>query len=218
MVRSMLLFSLIFLIGCSSHWSGKKGSGVVTTQSREIEAFEKLEFAGAGNIDLVVGGETHLEVVADDNLLEDIVTEVVDGVLKINFKESLAPSQTIQFKIITDQLNSLQIAGSSRSVITGIESENFDISIAGSADIECSGIAEKTTIDIAGAGSIKALDLTSRYAKLSISGSGSVEINAVDELGVSIAGSGKVRYTGSPTISQSIAGVGSVKAKENEED
>lgn len=64
-----------------------KGSGNVTTKSRSVNGdFKSIEVSNA--IDLVVeqADKTEIKVVADDNLQNDIITKVENGVLIISCK------------------------------------------------------------------------------------------------------------------------------------
>lgn len=106
----------------------------------------------------------------------------------------------------------LDIAGSGSMRVNGhLEMDgDLDCDIAGSGDMNIDGDANEVSIDIAGSGDFKGLDLRVKEAEISIAGSGDVSIHAEEELSVNIAGSGDVEYVGEPNIKQRINGSGSI--------
>ncbi len=189
---------------------GIPGSGVAATETRQVESFDAVEFAGSGDLKIVCGKEPSLEVTADDNLLELIETNVVDGVLQIAFTENVAPKTTPTFVITTQQLERVELAGAATCEISDLDVDSFEVKMAGSAKVTVSGVAEAVDLGIAGSGKVDMEDLVARRVEVDIAGSGSVAINVIDSLNVSVAGSGSVKYYGDPEVSQSIMGSGAV--------
>ena len=94
-----------------------------------------------------------------------------------------------------------------------LSSLNLEIYGAGSATLE--GSAEKLSVYISGAGSIKGYGMTVGDAAIKMSGAGSAEVNVTGILDVSINGTGSVTYKGTPTeVKQNIEGLGSIQAAE----
>jgi len=60
---------------------------------------------------------------------------------------------------------------------------------------------------------VDAAELQTKRAKVGVTGSGEVVVNASDELDATVTGSGTVEYVGSPKLSTSIFGSGSVEQK-----
>lgn len=210
-VSGLALCCALLISGCQFFDAGVKGSGVITNQNRQVDEFSSVSFSGGGKIDIVIGETPSLEIECDDNLLELLVTEVVDGRLKIRPSENIQPTSGINVKIVTKNLEDISIAGSGDCRIDGLDEETFTIDIAGSGSVVCMGTASVQKVRIAGSGEIVNDQLTSRKVEVKIAGSGEVRVNAIEELSVSIAGSGTVEYIGSPKISQSIAGSGEIK-------
>ena len=69
-------------------------------------------------------------------------------------------------------------------------------SIEGSGDIELTGRADEHTLEIDGSGNFDGQDFETERARVSISGSGDVEVFVTGELDAEISGSGEIRYTG----------------------
>jgi hypothetical protein len=221
-------------------WGNKetiKGSGEVTSESRDVGAFDGIAAVGAFKIYIRQADSHKLEIKADKNLLPYLETRVVDSskgrTLEIGPKKgvSFSTSNTPELSISMAQLRSIAVAGSGlvkvdamktgavEASIAGsgdiqfseLTSEKLGLRVAGSGDISAKGRTGQLNVSIAGSGDVKATDTVAEEVKISISGSGDARVNAVKKLEVKIAGSGDVGYLGSPEISSSVAGSGKVR-------
>jgi hypothetical protein len=203
---------MMVLCGCHLLPKGVPGSGKINVENREVGSFNEISFAGAGDLEIAVGpGNARCEIECDDNLLEYIQTEVVDGRLKIWTSRSISPTKGVYARIGAEKLSKLNISGSCETEITGLNEDSFEVTASGSGKIHCEGVAPSFKAVLVGSGSLESTDLQSENVALQISGSGSAGVQANKILKVQIAGSGDVRYVGSPEVHQSIAGSGSVQ-------
>ncbi len=100
MKRSILILALLALgiqTANAQWWSGSKkikGNGNEKTETRKVSTYDQVELEGSMNVKLVAGTEGVLEVQAEENLLEYILTEVSGDELKISTKKgyNLDPS------------------------------------------------------------------------------------------------------------------------------
>lgn len=90
---------------------------------------------------------------------------------------------------------------------------SFDFTINGAGDIEITGEAEKSTMQINGAASIGAFDLRTTNSELVINGAGACNVYATDTLDASINGVGEVVYDGDPKTVNKSSGIGSIKER-----
>ncbi|HMP80981.1 MAG TPA: head GIN domain-containing protein [Pirellulaceae bacterium] len=208
-----LIISLGLVSGCGFVFrmaGSVSGSGNVISESRDVEDFDRISFAGSGTLTIVVGQPTAIELKCDDNLLPLIRTEVKDGTLHIYPDQPIMPTDDLRIDISTEQLKRFALAGSCKATIDALDSKRLELAISGSGNITCQGTAEELAIEIAGSGDVNCFELASRTVQVSIAGSGEVSVHALDRLKVRIAGSGRVRYEGNPTVEQQIAGSGSI--------
>lgn len=215
LMRAVLLGTLLFAVSGCSVWiqigGGVPGSGIIVSESRSIDEFDKISFAGAGSVTVVVGSTASLELECDDNLLEFIRTEVVDGTLHIHTDQPIAPTERLKVRATALHFERLAIAGSCQAQLQGIDTARLELSITGSGKVHSDGVAETLVIEVAGSGDVECAELTAKNVQVRITGSGDAVVNALDDLTVNIAGSGRVRYLGSPQISQRVAGSGKVQ-------
>jgi hypothetical protein len=207
----ILLAGCLIQTGSSCSFMGIAGSGVQKTETRSVPDFKGISTAGSVDVTAKVGAPTHVEVSADDNLLQYVTTEVKDGTLHIGMKSgSYRFTRGLKVAITTPELDKVSIAGSSDVDVSGLQGAHFAASIAGSGDLHARGHVDTLEASVAGSGDLKLSELESRDAKVSIAGSGDARVNATQSLEIKIAGSGDVRYRGDPKVKQSIAGSGSV--------
>jgi len=211
-----------------------RGSGVLTTQDRDVSDFYSIALSGQGTIIIDQTGKESLKVTAEDNLIDRIETAVVGNVLKIELKKerffwSFWPTKKIEYHISVDDLNQIVINGSGtietdslkaqglsiriRGSGNGdmkIEAADLWINISGSGKLVMSGYTQNQTVNINGSGNYESEELESEHGAITINGSGKAVVEAVDELVVNINGNGNIKYLGDPMIDQQISGSGKV--------
>ncbi len=150
------------------------------------------------------------EIQCDDNLLELIKTEVVDGELQIELlgTSRISPTKGLQLEISAPNVTQLKLSGSTRSSIVGLDQAAFDVALAGSHNLDCAGQVESAQFESAGSCKILAAELKTKSTSIELAGSGTAEVHASDKLSVEIAGSGKVLYLGEPVCQPEHRGLG----------
>ena len=66
----------------------RKGNGFLVTKERSIEHFDALKVSGSFNVEMTSSRKNQLSIYNDENLIEDIITEVKDGTLIIRTKKN----------------------------------------------------------------------------------------------------------------------------------
>jgi len=215
-----------------------RGSGVMTSETRQVNDFERVDLSGVGTIYITQGNEETLTIEAENNILTEIESTVRNGTLTIGFGDQnwpdiVQPTEPIKYYLTLKELTGLNISGAGRVEIDDLDTTQLDINSSGAGDIEineliakdlnvvlsgagsCKIIGGEVTdqnITISGAGNHKASDLQSQVTNVSVSGMGSVEVWVLDALDVGISGAGNVEYYGSPSVSQDISGAGRVES------
>ena len=187
-----------------------QGSGVAATENREVEDFHSIELSGSGVVHITCGQEPSLSITVDDNLLELFKTDVKEGVLEIYPEKGFRSTVGAVFVITTNELKSIKSSGSGTFNVSGVASDDFKYSVAGSGKFTADGEVKNLEIEIAGSGKVELAELAAQKVSIGIAGSGRGLVNASESLDVSIAGSGKIEYIGSPEVSKDVAGSGKV--------
>jgi hypothetical protein len=222
----------LFLSTCGA---GVRGSGNVTSESRDVSDFDEVVLEGIGNLTIQQTGSETLTIEAEDNIIPYLKTEVEGDRLVIGVEDNttINSSEPINYRLTVKDLNALTLSGSGNIATTAISTDELALTVSGSGNIgapdtstdelqvelsgsgsvRAAGKTDSQDIDIPGSGSYDAEDLESRETEIDLGGSGRATVNVSDELDVRISGSGSVEYSGDPTVSQDISGSGNVRQR-----
>lgn len=241
-VLALLVVGMLNIFGLFNY-EGIELSGNIVTEEREVSDFDQISLSGVGNLIITQGEEEGLTVEADENLMEIIITEVVNDKLEIKYKKQglfgvfgfvNLFTDDINFRVSVKDLESINISGSGSAISDNIVTDDLSITISGSADIDMNvevdnlttktsgsgnltitGTADRQEVKISGSGKYYGQDLVSREADINTSGSARVEVDVSEKLDVSISGSGSVYYTGDASIGKSsISGSGKIEKRD----
>jgi hypothetical protein len=197
-----------------------KGSGDITKETRNLDNFTGVTTSTAIDIYLTQGDKFEVVVEADDNLIDYIVTDVDDGVLKVRFKKGFNVTWSKK-KIVHVTMKEIDLikASSAGDVIgqTPIKAEGLkirtssagdvkievyaktlDLATSSSGDITLMGEADYVEASTSSAGDIKAFELTVKEADVKASSAGDVKITVTDRLYARASSAGDIQYRGNP--------------------
>jgi hypothetical protein len=213
----VLLIVGLLATGCEGTvpFGGLRGSGDLITESRPVGGFDEIVVLGSGNVVVDVDGSESLEIEAEDNIIEFLTTEVVNGRLELGVESGklLSPSRDITYTITASQLKAVTINGSGNIAATGIDTDTFEVTISGSGDVEPAGTSNHLQVTISGSGRFDGTALESATGDVEVSGSGNVVVNVTDELTVRVSGSGDVEYIGDPNLNSRVSGSGDISRR-----
>lgn len=212
------------------------GSGPVVSEQRNISNYTAIDLQLNATIHYTEADSFSMEIIAQQNVLNEISTDVHDGnlVIRLPWDTKIISYSAITINIAAPAVSDFTVSGSGNIYSNNtLHVLNSDFNISGSGKIEMASI-ETNDIDIriSGSGKLVVNGGTSTSAALTISGSGNVDIEnvrceqvevntsgsgdaivfAANTLDVKISGSGKVYYAGNPTITKSISGSGKLIA------
>jgi carbon monoxide dehydrogenase subunit G len=206
-----LALVMLLLNGC--HWVGVHGNGKVTTDTRVVANFTKMEADGAFTINWIPGPAS-LKITTDSNLLEYIRTDVSDDRLRIEWIKPLKGTRGIKVEVTSPSLSRVTLNGAVKLTASNLSGPEFYLDANGATKATLTGNVNAMSGEMNGASKLEAEALVTRAMELSISGAGKASVNATEALKVSISGAGKVTYSGNPTVSKEINGAGSVRKRE----
>ena len=141
-------------------------------ETRNVAEFTKISFATSGNLYLIQGNTQSVVLEGDD--LDEYKTEVSGGRLKIGRKSNNWSwnNRKIDVYITIKKLEGLSVSGSGEvHGQTKFTTDELDLSVSGSGDIELDVDADEIETGISGSGKVK-LSGNVGYHSVSISGSG----------------------------------------------
>lgn len=206
-----LALVLLLLNGC--HWVGEQGNGKITSDTRPVEEFTRLEVDGAFTIDWS-RGPAALKITTDENLLEYIRTRQEGDKLRIDWIKPLKGTRGIKVHVSSAVLTRTQLNGAVRMTANDLSGTEFYLEANGASRVKLAGKVNAMSGEMNGASRLDAEGLATRAMELTINGAGRADVNASEVLKVEISGAGKVTYSGDPKISQEINGAGKVRKRD----
>jgi len=200
-----------------------KASSKRDVQDRHLSGFHAIEISGSYDVYITQGSSESVKVEAPADIMDHVITEVEDGVLKVHNKNESGWNwggwnghKKIAVYVTATSLNKLDVSGSgdaffkdgltagdmkikvsgSGDVSGKLDVKTLDCSISGSGDMKLSGHAESANVSVSGSGDYEAKGLATVNTAVHVSGSGDAGVNVSTNLEASVSGSGDVSYTG----------------------
>ena len=216
-----LFFSglLIILAGCNNSSSINEpdtitGSGRLVIQERKVDECTGINLRYAGNVYIKQDSVQSILVEADDNIINNVVTQGTDGILSVGLTNGNYSNVTVKIHISLKSIENLTIQGAGNITIQNqLISSRLDCIINGAGDIYLVGSSNSLNCIINGAGNINAFDFVAGSCRVKIIGTGNCYVHAKESLDALITGVGNIIYAGDPgTVSSSVTGVGNISS------
>ena len=114
--------------------------------------------------------------------------------------------------VVLPEVTGLRVKGAGKVVYRGFRQQELGLEISGSGDVDLEGIADRLEAEISGSGEVSAFGLTTKVAKLRVSGSGDIRATVTDSVRARVSGSGKIKVAGNPAEKDTdVSGSGKIK-------
>lgn len=175
-----------------------QGAGGVETELRPVAPFDRVRSSLMADVVVRVGHSVRVQVEAQTNLLEHIVTEVRDGELVLEMQTgSYTSVRPMRVEVDLPNLTALHLSGHGDVDVAGVDTVYFRLHHSGMGDVEIQGTARTLDLDLSGHGNVRidgvsADDLTLRHTgmgdvriagateKMALNGSGHGNLDLVD--------------------------------------
>ena len=212
-----------------------KGDGNVTTENRSISSFNSIQVSSALKVIYTQSSEYKLEVVADDNLIGYIKTEINGDELQIDIKDQKCFKKITQAEIHVSgpTINRIEVSGASIfETANSIISPGLTMEISGASKININGQLAMVTaklsgaskadlagnsnlinIESSGASEFNSNNLIANSAFINFSGASFGNIYVHSALNATLSGASKLNYYGNPTVNSNLSGASSINKK-----
>ncbi|MCK5572924.1 MAG: DUF2807 domain-containing protein [Bacteroidetes bacterium] len=192
-------FCMILLFGCNknntvtSDGSRVDGVGDLVAITVDVPVFHSISDIAMTDITVTKGSPQRVVLRAQQNILDILRHEVVDGTLRLSFPDNVSvhTTKSIEAEITVPELRSIEDIGAADVTLSGDAQGNLNVSIIGVGNVAAYGLEVDT-------------------CSVSITGTGNVFVRVNQLLNVIITGTGNVFFRGSPTIASSITGTGRI--------
>lgn len=211
------------------------GNGHVAEESRDVRGFNSLKVSNGLDVIISQNDNEHLNIEADENLLDHIKTEVSGNELRIfsDVNIRMAKSKKIylsyrylrsvhvssagdlkgQNKLKTDNLE-LRLS-SAGDLNLEVDADKIDISVSSSGDATLRGRTGFLKADLSSAGNLNAFDLEADKADISASSAADARVFVISEARFKASSAGDIVYRGNPNILEMNTSSGGDVSKRN---
>jgi hypothetical protein len=199
------------LVGLCACVAEVTGDGHAKTEARATTPFHAVDAETSLDVVVTRGDTPSLVVTTDDNLVGEVVTEVVDGTLRITEREDLATRVPSVIQVTAPSLDSATNGGSgsmrlsgfsaatlavrnsgSGELLASLQAQTLAVASTGSGAVTLEGDADHLQIDLDGSGWLDATKVVAHGADVELTGSGS--------LSLAVSGDSRLETTGSGSI------------------
>lgn len=196
------------LLGCNSD-DCVNGTGPIVSESIDLSTFDGFDFQAAGEVVAVPGTTQQVIVRAEQNIIDVLNRDVLNGVWNIGFTECVGQVSELRIEISVPELRSVALSGAGTIQAETVASATETV-LSGAGTVTLSGRSTSQAIALEGSGTVEAFDLVTDETTVLLAGQGSVNVTVNEQLNVDLPGSGSVLYQGDPQLNIRITGAGSV--------
>jgi len=205
------------------------GNGNVKTEDRSTDSFDRLKVSSGIDVFITQGDTESIKVIADENLLQYISTEIYDNTLTVESRARIRNAKSKEVHLVYKTLRKIDISSagnvegtnrmktdeldldlsSAGDLTLDVEVSRINLDISSAGDAKLSGTVDELDADLSSAGDLNAYDLLARKARVSTSSAGSAKISASEEVDLNASSAGDIYYKGDPkttSINRSSAG------------
>jgi len=214
------LFILILAIG--STLSALASGNETKTQTRNVSGFNAIDVSTGIDLFITMGSTEEVKIVADDEIIDDIKTEVKNGTLYIYMKRNnwfnWGGNKTRKAYVSVKELveldassgsdvesentlegESLQISASSGSDIKlEVHYKNLSLDTSSGSDAELKGKVKNLKLSASSGSDIDATELESVNCKASASSGSDISLTVTEDLEADASSGADITYHGNP--------------------
>ena len=230
-----LALPLFLLTGCVVNIQDSiTGNGNVVRQTRDLPEFTGIKVSSGIDVILTQGTPQRIEVEADENLQEWILTDVTGNVLNVHTDKSIRLAKTKKVYVTCANLDQIEISSAGDvTAETPFKTDNLRIEMSSAGDLKLDVEANEISItissagnaylkgktgalraDLSSAGDLNAFDLEAKKGDVSVSSAGSARVYVTEEASFRSSSAGDIDYKGDPKITEiNTSSAGSVNKK-----
>jgi len=194
------------------------GNNKVVKKEREAGRFSGLRVSSGIDVYLRQTGEESIEVEADENLHEYILTEIRDGVLHVYTEANIREAEMKRVYVTMNDIRSLKTssagdiigespvktgelelsASSAGDIKLEVYVREIEANISSSGDVTLTGETDILNATLSSAGDLNAYGLEVREADVSASSAGDADISVSERLRARSSSAGDINYRGNP--------------------
>jgi hypothetical protein len=221
-MKKLVIILMVLLAGnifTSCILSTVKGNGNVKEETRDCDKFDGISVSRGMNVYVTQGPETRVVVVADENLLDYIETEIDDRTLKVTCTKGIVGAKSNKVLVTVPNLGLIKTSSGSNlfseapvntefieikasagsNIRFAMESGDTEVSASAGSNIFLSGKAKSIKVKSSSGSNVKAGELQSVTADADVSSGANIWLNVEGSLKAEASSGGNIFYTGAAT-------------------
>ena len=194
------------------------------TETRNVSNFKGVDVSAGIDLYITMGENESVKIIADDDIIDKIITEVKDGVLHIYVKQNnwfkWSGNETRKAYVTIKELDRIEASSGSdvksentlkgeelkirvssgANVNVDVYYKNLDVDTSSGSDAKVTGKVKNLKANSSSGSDINAGDLESVVCKASASSGSDVTVNVSGELYANASSGGDVKYYGNPSV------------------
>lgn len=195
------------------------------TETRSIESFDKINFKDFGTLILTQGEQESLTIEADEDLIDDLISEVRNGTLHLGLEDdwvsrvgklvsSVFSSAigNVTYYLTFVSLEKISASGKCNLKCESLKADSLKVNVSGYGNLNIGQLETDTLkVNISGRGDFRAAGTVERQ-EINISGSGDFETSELSSQStrIAISGQGDATVRAAEKLDITISGVGHV--------
>ena len=188
-----------------------EGQGIIVSEVRALNDFSSINSSVYADIHINQGPLEDVIFEAQQNILSEIESNVVNGELIITLNRCVDIVEPIEVYITIPDIQRLTLTGVGNFIAENeFTLTDLGITLTGTGDFDLQGTVNNLDILPTGVGDVRAFDLASEVCNVNLTGVGDVEVFVNEELNVTLSGVGDIYFMGNPELNINITGSGNV--------
>ena len=190
------IWIIVLMLLCTKNIAQVKGNKDITETYFATESITDIEVSIYGDITIDAALKNGIFITADNNLLDLIDTEVVDGKLRLDQKKWIQPSQRMKITIGAPEIKRIQLETNDQVNVININSKRIN-TMALNGTILLEGMAETLSIG-AENGIVDARSLNTKEVIVNIWGMGKAQFDTAELLDAKLSDEAELQYNTKP--------------------
>jgi len=208
-----LIATGLIVAGCSTSLFGTRGEGAVTTETREVPTFSRVEVSGGIGLTISNGTSGSVTVAAQPNIMSIITTTVDGDTLYIKPSSSYTTSAEVEVTLDAADLTGLTVSGGSRVDVANVKADTLDVQLSGGSVVTSGGSVGSLAVTLTGGSRADLTDLAAGDATVDVSGGSTALVQANDLVSGSASGQSRVEVRGDARVEIAATGGATVSSR-----
>ncbi len=220
--KNLFLYLFLAIVGISM---ADRANGNDKTEIRNVKDFTEIKVSTGIDLFLKMGDTEEVKVIADDEIIDNLITEVSNGELRIYMKKTNwfnwnGMTKTRKVYVTVKELNRIEASSGSdvrsENTLTGeslvIEAssgsdvfldmifKNISVNTSSGSDAKLTGKAKTLKAEASSGSDINARELLTSVCNANASSGSDITVTVSDELVARASSGSDIRYYGNPGI------------------